>query len=280
MDGIILVNKPKNLTSRDVCNQISKLLNVKKVGHSGTLDPFATGLMFVAVNKGTKFLPYLFEEPKTYVATLKLGNKTSTGDLTGEILSSSNIPGFYQEIVEEKVKALTKETSQIPPMTSAIHYNGKKLYELAHKGIEIERKPRLIKVFSSKLVSFNNDVIIFEVSVSKGTYVRTLGETLAESLGTVGHLIELKRTKIGCASLENAVELENIREESVISPETYLSVSKVTIDEQDAKRVFDGKQITLEEVKENKVALLYKNNVIAIYERLENGIFKSVRGLW
>jgi len=280
MDGIILLNKPINWSSRDACNKVSKILNVKKTGHSGTLDPFASGLMFVAVNKATKFLTYIYDEPKTYIATLKLGIKTNTGDLCGEVIETKEIGEISNFIITSKLNDLINITEQIPPMTSAVHFNGQKLYKLAHQGITVDRPSRKIKVFSAELISFSDDIIEFKIQVSKGTYIRTLGETLAESLGTVGHLIALKRIAIGPINIEQALELDDVSETKLLNPSDFINLKKVEISEEQKNDVFCGKKIVIENQTDNLVALLFKNNAIAIYERENNDIFKCVRGLW
>ena len=197
MDGFLLINKEKGWTSFDVCKRISHILGTKKVGHSGTLDPFATGLMIVAVNKATKALLYTNYSYKTYTATLKLGMKTKTGDLTSDEVERKPVPELSKEIVESVLNSFIGDSEQIPPMTSAIHHNGVKLYKLAQQGLEVERKPRPINIKYIKLLDLSPDEISFQCLVSSGTYIRVLGEDIAHKLNTVGHLTSLNRIAFG-----------------------------------------------------------------------------------
>ncbi len=280
MDGILLINKETNFTSRDVCNKISKILNVKKVGHSGTLDPFASGVMIVAVGKATKMLPYLFEEPKTYLAELVLGLKTSTGDLKGEIIDKKEVNNLKKDEVIKAIENLKNITSQIPPMTSAKHYQGIKLYKLAHKGIEVNREKINIKIYDSKLIDIYDNSIIFSVSVSKGTYIRTLGEMLAESLSTVGYLKSLVRTKIGPISLNDCILLNKLSESNLKNPLNFINLPKINLNYQQSNDVKNGKPIILDCNEYDKVLLIYDKMPLAVYEKKENNLFECVRGLW
>ena len=195
-DGFLLIDKESDYTSRDVCNIIAKIFDAKKVGHAGTLDPFATGLLIVALNNATKTLTYIEGQYKSYEATLLLGKKTSSGDLTGEEIESKDIPNITEEDVKNIFSSLIGESEQTVPKTSAVHVNGRKLYHYAHLNQEVELPKRTIDVKELELLEFNLPVVRFKTTVSKGTYIRTLGETIAEKLGTVGHLIALRRTKI------------------------------------------------------------------------------------
>jgi tRNA pseudouridine55 synthase len=184
MNGIIIVNKPQGFTSQDVVSKIKKILNEKKAGHTGTLDPMATGVLPVLLGNYTKLSKYLIEHNKVYVAKIKLGEKSSTGDSEGEIIEKKSIPQLSVTEIEYTLKKFLGKQKQTPPMYSAIKINGKKLYEYARNGENIEIPEREIEIFSIKLLSFKNDEIEFEVASSKGTYIRTLCEDIAESLGT------------------------------------------------------------------------------------------------
>ena len=182
MDGLILIDKERNWTSRDVCNVCQKKFNTKKVGHTGTLDPFATGLLVVTINKANKICQFLDDFPKTYIASLKLGEKTTTLDLTGEIICSKNPSEHTKEEIIEVLNSFLGEIEQIPPMTSAIHYKGRKLYEYAHEGIDVEREARKVNIYDISLLDYQDDTIVFSATVSKGTYIRVLGEDIASKL--------------------------------------------------------------------------------------------------
>ena len=170
MDGFFLVDKPSGFTSRDICDQISKSLKEKKVGHVGTLDPFATGLLIVMVGKGTKCAQFFDESDKAYIAKLVLGKKTDSLDRDGEVIEEKEVPILTKEKVEETLKSFLGKQKQTPPMTSAVHVNGKKLYEYAHKGIEVERPSREIEILDLKLLEFNNNEIIFFTLLNSSKY--------------------------------------------------------------------------------------------------------------
>lgn len=185
MNGIIIINKPEGFTSQDVVSKTKKILNQKKAGHTGTLDPLATGVLPVLLGNATKLSKYLIEHDKTYIAKIHLGEKTETGDSEGKIILEKNVPELSVSKIENTLNSFLGKQMQIPPMYSAIKVNGKKLYEYARKGETTEIPKRDIEVYSISLLSSENDEIEFKVSVSKGTYVRTLCEDIAEALGTV-----------------------------------------------------------------------------------------------
>ncbi|MCQ2743061.1 MAG: tRNA pseudouridine(55) synthase TruB [Bacilli bacterium] len=278
--GILLVDKEVGITSRQLDNKAQKLFHTRKVGHLGTLDPFATGLMVVAVDKGGKYLNYLDDQKKRYVATLKLGYRSSTGDLTGEI---SEVPvKVYpsEETVKETLSSFIGKSEQIPPMTSAIKVNGTALYELAHKGVEIERKARPIEIYEINLVSLEKDVIVFDCLVSKGTYIRTLGEDIAKKLGTEGYLTALRRTEIGSLSVENAKKWDDITLDDLVEPTPYVYCPLLEVSEIDANRAKNGLAMKLDKKLGEKVLLTYQNTGVAIYVLKEDGLYHSERGLF
>ena len=183
MDGVLIVNKPKGYTSHDVVNVLRKALNTKKIGHTGTLDPNATGVLLILVGAATKISKYLIEHDKTYIATIKLGEKTDTGDSEGNVIEENqDSPVFSREQLEEVLKTFIGKQKQIPPKYSAIKVNGKKAYEYARQGQEIELEPRDIEIYSIKLLKLEGKEITFEVSCSKGTYIRVLCEDIAQKL--------------------------------------------------------------------------------------------------
>ena len=278
--GIIFIDKEAGMTSRKVDNILGHLFKTHKVGHLGTLDPFATGLLICGVNSGNKCMRFALDEEKTYIATLVLGNKTSTGDKEGEVIETKDVPLLEEEAVRKAVEELVNEKSQIPPMTSAIKVDGTALYKLAHKGEEITRQPRPIAVYSSKLLSFEGNQIVFEVNVSKGTYIRTLGETLAEHLGTVGHLIALRRTAIGEIKVESAIPLDQVNQDSLRSPLTILNhMEQVEIGDDLYKKVVNGVKIPFRD-KGDLLLLTKEGEALAVYEETEQkGLYRCLRGL-
>lgn len=213
MDGIIVVDKSKEVTSNDVVNKVKRMLNVK-VGHTGTLDPNATGVLPLLLGKGTKFSKYLINHDKKYIATLKLGVKTTTADVEGEIIEREDVDDniFDEKYISEVLKCFVGNLIQTPPIYSAIKVKGKKLYEYARNNIEIEIPKRNIEIYSINLIEFNKEdkTIIFEVECSKGTYIRSLCEDIAEKLGTIGYMKELRRTKVGEFCLAEAVTIEEL----------------------------------------------------------------------
>lgn len=276
--GILLIDKPAGKTSRQVDNAIGKIFHTRKVGHLGTLDPFATGLLVVGVNKGNKFLPYLGDEVKTYRASLKLGNQTSTGDLTGEIINSSPIPPLDESKIDGVLQSFLGKSLQLPPMTSAIKINGTALYKFAHKGEEVERSKREIEIYEIHLCSFDCSTIEFETTVSSGTYIRVLGEDIAFKLGTLGHLTALRRIQVGEMKIEDATPLEDIDEGSLLNPTPYLHLPKMEVDEGKSIRIRNGMKMK-ETCVYPRVAYLFQNEAIAIYERQEDGLYHCLRGL-
>lgn len=277
--GIVFIDKEAGMTSRKVDNLLGRLFNTRKVGHLGTLDPFATGLLICGVNAGNKALRFARDEEKEYEATLKLGVATSTGDYTGEEMERASIPSLTKEEVEKAVSELTKEKSQIPPMTSAIKVDGVALYKLAHKGEEISREPRPIEVYQSTLISFAGDLIVFRVKVSKGTYIRTLGETLANHLGTVGHLTALRRLSIGPFSVEKAKKLEEVTLNDLVNPLEVLGHMPIyLLTDNEISKVRNGVRLKIAK-SEPEVLLVYEGKAIAIYEKEGENLYRSLRGL-
>ena len=218
MNGIIIINKSKGYTSHDIVAKVKKITG-EKVGHTGTLDPLATGVLPLLIGKGTLCSKYLMNHDKTYTVVLKLGIKKSTGDEEGDILQ--------QEVVDEKIldennvkivlESFLGEQEQIPPIYSAIKVNGKKLYEYARKGQQVEIQPRKITIYDIQLLKIDkaNLEFQFEVSCSKGTYIRSLCEDIAEKMGTIGYMKELQRTRVGTFTIDQSIPLEDLNEENV-----------------------------------------------------------------
>lgn len=211
MDGIVLINKEKGISSFGVVSKIRKIFNTKKVGHCGTLDPDATGVLPIMIGNATKISKYLVEHDKEYIAVLKIGIKTDSADGEGNIIAEDNF--LLKEENEEEYKMLIEgmvgKHKQIPPMYSAIKVNGKKLYEYARAGQEVERAEREIEIYNISVenIDFENNEIRFKVACSKGTYIRTLCETIAEKLGTIGYMKELQRTKVDTFLIKDSVTL-------------------------------------------------------------------------
>ena len=274
-----MVDKEAGMTSRKVDNLLQKRFLTKKVGHLGTLDPFATGLLIVAVGKATKCLPFLDSSFKTYEAELLLGSKTSTGDLEGEEILRKDPRIHEKQEIEETLSSFLGESTQIPPMSSAIKVDGVALYKLAHKGQEIERKPRKIVISSIRLLSQEGPRIRFEAEVSSGTYLRTLGEAIAERLGEVGHLVSLRRTKIGSVDVRKAKRIAEVSEGDLLNPLPFITLPKIEATEKHSEAIKNGKAMILDS-HESEVCLFFQEEALAVYTKGEDGLYRSKRGLF
>ena len=206
VDGVLLLDKPIGFTSNAALQKARWLLNAAKAGHTGTLDPLATGLLPLCFGEATKFSSELLDADKAYRATLKLGVTTDTADAEGQVLATRPVK-VTLDVLEELLPRFIGEQDQVPPMYSALKRDGKPLYEYARQGVEVERKPRRITIYGLKLVSFQGDEVVVDVDCSKGTYVRTLAADIGEALGCGAHLSALRRTRIGRLTLEGAVDL-------------------------------------------------------------------------
>ena len=207
---ILNVYKPVGWTSFDVVKKIKNILNVK-VGHAGTLDPFAEGVLIVGTGSDTKLLGNIATNNKSYIATLILGKSTDTLDSEGEVNNIKKIPNLSECDIKNTLEKFKGQTYQTPPMYSAKKVNGVRLYKLARKNISVYRKPALINIFSIKFLSFDSPILKFSVSCSKGTYVRVLGSDIAKKLGTVGYLDRLIRTNVGKFNLDDSLKIEEIK---------------------------------------------------------------------
>lgn len=210
MDGVLLVNKEEGLSSFDVVRKIKKALNTKKVGHCGTLDPLATGLLVVTVGKALKISRFLESDEKEYIATIKLGERTATLDREGEIIEKKDVSPFTKEDIEGVFKSLIGVIKQKPPIYSAVSVNGKRLYEYARENLEVEIKEREIEIKKLELLDYTSDSLTYKVVCSKGTYIRVLCETIANKLNNIGYMTYLKRTRIGKLLVDNSYSLNQI----------------------------------------------------------------------
>lgn len=252
MNGILIVNKSKGYTSHDIVAKVKKITG-EKVGHTGTLDPLATGVLPLLIGKGTLCSKYLINHDKTYKVLLKLGIKKNTGDEEGEILEEDNVDKLLLE--EENIKKILEdfigEQEQIPPIYSAIKVKGKKLYEYARKHQEVTIEPRRITIYSINLLNINheNKEIEFNVSCSKGTYIRSLCEDIAKKIGTVGYMKELQRTQVGIFKIEDSISVENLNEENIkqniITIETiFKHLSNIELDKRKLALFLNGVKLT------------------------------------
>lgn len=265
MDGIIIVNKEKGYTSHDIVAKVKKLLKVKKVGHTGTLDPNATGVLPILIGEGTKLSSYLTNHDKTYQATLKLGEKRDTADVEGKVIATKEVE--KKELSEAKIKSvfqsLIGKQQQTPPMYSAIKVQGKKLYEYARKGIKVELPVRNIEIYDIKLdgINLQENEIIFTVKCSKGTYIRSLCEEIAERLYTVGYMKDLERKQVGEFYIENAITIDEIENQK----NDFSKLPMITMEEffqEKSKIQLNEKKITL-----------FRNGVL-LTRNEEDGIYR------
>ncbi len=280
MQGILIINKPKGYTSQDVVSKVKKILNIKKAGHTGTLDPLATGVLPIMLGNYTKLSKYLIEHDKTYIAKVKLGEKSSTGDLEGEIIESKEVDEKLTTLsnINNVLNSFIGIQKQIPPKYSAIKVNGKKLYEYARDSKEVEIPEREIEIYNIRFIEYINHEITFEVSCSKGTYIRTLCENIAEKLGTVGTMTSLVRTKVDRFSIENALTLdelnEKIAEEKCISMESIFdNLEKIMLDSRKKELFLNGVMLTVEK-KDGLYNIYTDKNVYLGTGTIKNNLLK------
>jgi tRNA pseudouridine55 synthase len=227
IDGLLILDKPKGVTSNFALQKIKHLFKAKKAGYVGTLDPFATGMLVICFGKATKLVDRLHEQPKSYEATLNLGITTETGDTEGKPTAHKPIPEFNETSLTKILQKFTGDILQTPPMYSAIKHQGQALYKLARQGKIIERPPRLVKIHSLKITKYTPSEIDFEVTCGKGVYIRTLGEDIAIALGTCGHLTKLRRTASAGFIEGDMLTLEKL---TMINPNDLTTFLKTDLD--------------------------------------------------
>lgn len=250
--GFLLIDKPEGPTSHDIVDQLRKILDLRRIGHAGTLDPFASGLLLVGIGKATRLLEYLGKEDKTYSFELILGSTTDTYDRTGTIqpYADSLSPGRVEATsIQNILKEFIGEGKQTPPPFSAIKYKGKRLYQYAREGKKIDVQPRNVVIHSFKLLSYDYPRVLLEARVSKGTYIRSLGHDMGKRLGTGAYVQNLRRTAIGSLDVRDAVSIENIIEKDGMSKgwlligEALKDWARYTVSGEGAKRLLQGNAI-------------------------------------
>jgi tRNA pseudouridine synthase B len=271
MNGILIINKEKGCTSHDIVYKVKKIFN-EKVGHTGTLDPLAEGVLPILIGKGTLCSKYLINHDKKYIVNLALGQKTETADLEGKIIEEKNIPNksLTQSKIEKVLKSFIGKQQQMPPIYSAIKVNGKKLYEYARKGQNVEIKPREIEIYDIKLMNIDaqKKQIQFEVFCGKGTYIRSLCEDIAEKLETVGYMESLKRIQVGDFKIEESSKIQELEENKedtkyleskIISvEEIFKNKEKIKLDDKKMQLFLNGVKITQNQ--ENDIYRIYDKN--------------------
>ena len=281
MDGFIIVNKPKNMTSHDVCNIMRRIMHTKKVGHSGTLDPLATGVLVVAVGKATKLISYLENQDKTYVAEALFGLQTDSYDILGNTLNTDGNCNPTNEEIDVVLTKLKETTTQIPPIYSAIKVNGKKLYDYAKNGEKVKIEPRNIKIYSlNRTSNIIDKKVKIEVSAQKGFYVRSLINDLGIELNTYAVMSDLIRTKAGNYTLAMSQTLEEIEEfgPKIYSiEETFRDLKRIDVNDYIAKLVKNGVILDHRQFTLNEMFKIYHNDkLIAIYEPFADKQYKLV----
>ena len=283
MNGVLNIFKPKGMSSFDAVRVVKKVAGTGKVGHTGTLDPEATGVLPICIGRATKIIDYIMDSEKVYEVTLKLGIRTTTYDLDGEVLEERDPSHLTEEEILNSINSFKGEYSQIPPMYSALKQNGVRLYELARKGIEVERKGRLVNIYNLEDIKINNPYISMKVTCSKGTYIRSLCYDIGEKLGVFATMTQLNRAKTSVFSQEKSINIneltkENINDYILSMEEALEKYDKIVVNKKYVKllvngvRVADGR-FTKDKVINNKLYRVYddENNFIGLGERNDAG---------
>lgn len=270
MFGFINIYKPKGKTSHDVVAILRRLTKIKQIGHTGTLDPFAEGVLPICIGKATRLIEYL-DDDKAYIGTVQLGKSTSTYDTEGEIVKTSD-KKISKEEIEIALQQFRGKIQQLPPIYSAIKVNGKKLYEYARKGEDVEIKPRDVEIFKLEIVDFDeeNQTVDLHIECSKGTYIRSIANDLGNVLGCYGHLIKLVRTKAGKFEIANSFKLDELESKENVSnnmiyPLEYLDYPKYSLNENEKQKVSNGMSINID-LSDGLCVLVWEKELAAIAE--------------
>ncbi|MFU8792800.1 MAG: tRNA pseudouridine(55) synthase TruB [Acholeplasmataceae bacterium] len=279
MDGFLFINKPKGMTSHDVVYRVKKQLKIQKIGHTGTLDPFATGLLILCLGKATKLSDYITQQDKSYEGTILFGTHTDTFDITGNILNKVDV-GLLEKDILNGMRHFTTTYDQRPPNYSAIKVDGQKSYDMARKGATFTLETRSVSIYDFKAISpYEDQHIDFYVHVSKGTYIRSLVVDLAKHLGTIATLNTLKRTSIGAYSLDLAKDLSHVTEEDIYPLETYLErYEKLILSPYLIHLVKNGIYLDARQIKTDQPFVVYdeEGHMIAFYDVCGNHTYKPV----
>lgn len=274
MFGFLNIYKPQGKTSHDVVAILRRITKIKQIGHTGTLDPFAEGVLPICIGKATRLIEYL-DDDKAYIGTIQFGKSTTTYDTEGEEVNVSDRKVTLED-VEKALPQFRGEIEQFPPIYSAIKVNGKKLYEYARKGEEVKIEPRGVNIFKLEIVSFDEEKQTAELLIecSKGTYIRSIANDIGETLGCYGHLIKLVRIKAGRFEIKNALKLEEIDtiekvSGNLIYPTEYISYPKYELNDIEREKVSHGMSINIS-LSNGKIIFTHKNDLIAIAEITDN----------
>lgn len=260
MNGVLNIFKPKGMTSFDVVREVKKICKIKKVGHTGTLDPEAMGVLPVCIGRATKIIDYIMDSEKVYEVEFKLGIRTTTYDLEGEILEERDTSKLNDSEILDVIRSFIGEYSQVPPMYSALKQNGVRLYELARKGIEVEREGRNITIYNIEDIKINNPYISMKVTCSKGTYIRSLCFDIGEKLGVFAAMTQLERTKTSSFTKENSININELNinniDENLISIEEALNeYDKIVVADKFAKLLINGVNVFDSRLTKDKIIL-------------------------
>jgi len=280
MDAVILLNKPAGMTSFDAVAKCRRIFHERKIGHTGTLDPEASGLMIILLGKYTKLLPYCVKNHKAYQATLKLGEMTDTEDIWGTIINTKT-PSIHTEAeIDNAVQSLTGDILQVPPMYSALKKDGKKLYEYARQGIEIEREARPVHISSLKVEKIDGLNYCMDAVVSSGTYIRTLIADFGKQLNELAIMSSLVRTKIEHLSLEDACSFEDLESgKAFLSPIQVIDPTYKIVETDRVTDIKNGKRIKLD-ITDSQVIFTSNGELLAAYALQEDGLYHCLRGLF
>ena len=279
VSGVLLIDKPQGMTSQQVVSKVKYLLksdvhDSKKAGHTGTLDPMATGLLPICLGEATKFSHYQLDAIKSYQAIIKLGEQTDTGDGEGQIITTSPVPNVTQAMLQSVTEQFLGEIMQVPPMYSALKKDGKKLYELAREGIEVERAARPLTIYELSLTPLSDQQLQLTVTCSKGTYVRVLAEDIAKALGTVGHLTALRRIQTGDFEIANAITLADFaaldvaaRFDKLLAVDACVhSLPSLLLDDSQSKRIRQGQRLNVKATMLTQQMNLTANQTIRLFD--------------
>jgi tRNA pseudouridine55 synthase len=290
VDGLLLLNKPSGMSSNRALQLVRRLVNARKAGHTGSLDPAATGMLPLCFGEATKVCAYLLNADKSYRVTVKLGSATDTGDADGKEIESAEVPELSADEWNEILQGFCGDSTQIPPMYSALKKDGKRLYELARKGETVEREPRAIRIDEIKLLEFAGTRLVFRVFCSKGTYIRVLVEDIAKRAGTIAHTVRLHRETVGDFESANMLDmstiealaeqgLQGLRDKLLPADVALADFPAVTLGAEDAQRFCGGQAVPAEIEAQKGLARVYEvgERFLGVGELLEEGILAPRR---
>jgi tRNA pseudouridine55 synthase len=249
--GFLLIDKPADLTSFQVIAQLRQITSIKRIGHTGTLDPFATGLLPVCLGSATRLARFLSSEKKTYEATIRFGKKSDTADITGKIIATAELPDLSDDLLQAATQKILQQTSQTPPAFSALKINGKRAYQFARQGEQIKLVPRPVKVYDFQVTDYQRQTLSYQTTVSKGTYIRTLSETFAEFLGTCAITENLRRLAVGNLKINSSIKLSELSPENwrshLLPPHQVLPLPRIILNEQQAIFFQQGRLLPIQQ---------------------------------